>query len=224
MLLLTPALSDVVSHWDNLHEGLQTSVQEFYGLLEEALARRSIPGAQVSRVEHQEAGILSSNREYLRVTREGLYFDICAAPFGTGFFMSWWLTEPKNELSALVRLGVFGALFIGELMLVSALGLFLGTFLYSGLILGMVFAIATGALPSPELEAVVRSVPVLSWFYASFVKPVTFYRIDTTLMFQQAVHQAVLEVVDATTTAKGIRALNDQERKPIMRDFFTRKH
>ena len=221
---MTPALNDVVSHWDNLHENLQTSVQEFYGALEEALERRSIPGAQISRIERQEAGLLSANREYLRVTRERLYFDICAAPFGTGFFMSWWLTEPKNELGALVRLGVFGALFIGELVMVAVLGLFLGTFVYTGLILGTVFAVATEALPSPELESVVRSVPVLSWFYASFVKPATFYRIDTTLMFQQAVHQAVLEVVDATTSAKGIRALNDQERKPIMRDFFTRTH
>lgn len=41
-------------------------------------------------------------------------------------------------------------------------------------------------------------------------------------MFQTSVRQAVIEVVDQVTSAKGIRALTELERKPVMRDFFKR--
>ncbi|HKO56339.1 MAG TPA: hypothetical protein VJ276_10710 [Thermoanaerobaculia bacterium] len=44
----------------------------------------------------------------------------------------------------------------------------------------------------------------------------TYYRVDTRLMFQEAIHSAVLEVVDAMTTAKGIRALSDTQRTPTL--------
>jgi hypothetical protein len=52
---------------------------------------------------------------------------------------------------------------------------------------------------------------------------VTYYRIDTTLMFQKAIHNAVLEVIDEMTTAKGLRALGEHDRKPVMREFYQRK-
>ena len=42
------------------------------------------------------------------------------------------------------------------------------------------------------------------------------------LMFQDAVGGAVRETIDAVTTSKGLRALTDEEWKPIMRDFFGR--
>ena len=54
-------------------------------------------------------------------------------------------------------------------------------------------------------------------------RPATYYRIDTMLMFQKAVHNAVLEVIDEMTTANGLRALGESERKPIMREFYQRK-
>jgi hypothetical protein len=38
-------------------------------------------------------------------------------------------------------------------------------------------------------------------------------------MFEKAVHNAVLEVVDRMTASKGIRALSESERKPIMKRF-----
>ena len=55
-----------------------------------------------------------------------------------------------------------------------------------------------------------------------FFTPATYYRIDTALMFQTAVHAEVLAVIDGMTKAKGIRALSEDERKPILRDFFQR--
>ena len=53
-----------------------------------------------SRVTHSQSGIFSSRREYLRISREEYIFDICAAPFGTDFFVSWWLGESVRDIIA----------------------------------------------------------------------------------------------------------------------------
>lgn len=89
-------------HWSTLVEGLQASPQECYAAIEEAIRRREIPEARTSRVTFHEGGVLSAERIYLRVGRKQLGFDICAAPFGNGFFFSRWQGElpPSNFLAA----------------------------------------------------------------------------------------------------------------------------
>src|SRR5437899_9504599 len=141
----------VISHWYNLVEGLQASPLEFYTAVEQAIARREVPAAKLSRVDWREGGVLSARREYLRVKRKHLLFDVCGAPFGRGFFVSWWLGER----------GFFAAL---------------------------------------------STLPVVGLFFGWLVRPDSYYNIDTTLMFQEAVHAAVLEVLDGLTQAKGLRA------------------
>jgi hypothetical protein len=216
------ALGSVISHWDCLHEGLQESPQAFYQAVEDALNRRQIPDARISRVEHKEAGVLSAKRLYLRVEREQLVFDICGAPFGTGFFTSWWLAEPSVDLNGLVKaatlLGILGL--AGWLM--AEWGLIVGFFAFAVMLFAFVWAVASGPMKGTDLERFVQAMPVLGTLYRMFVKPDTYYRMDSTLMFQHAVHNAVMEVIDTITTTKGIRALTESERKPIMRDFFTR--
>ena len=68
-------------------------------------------------------------------------------------------------------------------------------------------------------ERTVLAIPLVGWLYERIFAPETFYSMDTALMFQQAVHSAVLEVVDGMTANKGIRALSESERKPIMKRF-----
>lgn len=208
----------VISHWDNLLEGFSASVMEFYAALEAALAARQIPGIRVSRVEHNEAGVASARREYLRVEREQLQFDICAAPFGSGFFVSWWLSEPGLNLPALAKLGVIVGLLAVDIWLMTVAGLVTGTFLFAAAVAVSLWLAAS----DPNMERFVLALPIFGWLYTRFVKPPTYYRIDTTLMFQEAVHNAVLEIIDSMTNAKGIRALGEAQRKPIMRDFFAR--
>lgn len=54
----------------------------------------------------------------------------------------------------------------------------------------------------------------------SFAKPMTYYKADTTAMFHAVVHGSVLKALDTVLDAKGMRALTDGERKPIMRDML----
>jgi len=95
----------IVSHWDHLIENFQYSPQEFYTALEERVRKRDIPKAELSRVTYKESGIFSGSREYLRVRRFEHIFDVCAAPFGQGFFVSWWLTEQKGCLASIPGVG-----------------------------------------------------------------------------------------------------------------------
>jgi len=160
--------ASVISHWYHLCEGLQASPKEFYTSVEQAVQRRQIPNVQMSRVNWREGGLFSAKREYLRVRRNEYVFDICGAPFGNGFFFSWWLGELEGCLASLV------------------------------------------------------SIPFVGLFFLWLVRPATYYKIDTALMFQESVRQAVNEVIDQMTTAKGIRALSELERKPILREFYRR--
>jgi hypothetical protein len=47
--------------------------------------------------------MMSSNREYLHIVRGEDIFDICAAPFGTGFFVSSWYVEKPDFIKKVLR-------------------------------------------------------------------------------------------------------------------------
>lgn len=161
-------VADVFSHWCFLFEDLQESPQTFYAAVEQAVKARAVPDMKISRVMWKEGGIMSAKREYLRVTRREYVFDICGAPFGKGFFVSWWLGEPAGCVATLSRLPYVG----------------------------------------PFLQVLLR--------------PVTYFQIDTATMFQSLTHGAVMEVVDQMTETRGVQALSESERKPVMRDFYRR--
>src|SRR5205807_1402941 len=48
-------------------------------------------------------------------------------------------------------------------------------------------------------ETTILRIPLVGWLYERVFAPETYYAIDTALMFQQAVHNAVLEVIDCMT-------------------------
>jgi hypothetical protein len=104
--------ANVISHWYQLIENFQSSPMVFYAALEKAVEERWVPEIHSSRIEHKEGALASANREYLRMHRGKHAFDICAAPFGTGFFVSWWFTEPPLRFAFLYTLAFFAGLSI----------------------------------------------------------------------------------------------------------------
>jgi len=160
-------VSLIISHWYHLIEGLQDSTQRFYTTLEQVIDARQMEKLDISRIDYREGSILSDKREYFRVRRKDHIFDICAAPFGNSFFVSWWLGESLGPLWTLIL-----------------------------------------------------KIPILGVLLLKLCRPETYYRFDTALMFQSSVHSAVMEVIDQTTNAKGIRSLTESERKPILSSLF----
>ena len=213
----------VLSHWSMLVENLQASPLSFYKAVEAALLHRQLPATQNSRVAYKESGLLSAEREYLHVRRETLVFDICGAPFGTGFFFSWWFAEDRAKLNPLLKALAVVALFFIAVWLLAVLGLVLGTIV---IVPGVLFPLAYAnelASQGKFDDGLIRSVPIVGRLYEWLFKSSTYYRLDSQAMFQQAVHNAVLEVIDQMTTEKGLRALSESERKPVMYQFYERK-
>lgn len=161
------APTTILSHWNQMIPGLQQSSQDFYGAVEGFLATHDLKNVKLERVSLAEGGIFSAKREYLQIKRSEHVFHVCAAPFGNGFFISWWLGQIESGFWAWLA-----------------------------------------------------SLPVVGALLQRFVKPLTYYKLDTALMFQSVTHGAVLEALDDATKARGLRALSESERKPVMRDFF----
>jgi len=168
--------------------------------------------------------MLTSHREYLRIVRGRYRFDICAAPFGTGFFFSSWLTEIKSPfgwlylLAFILAADVAWAIVFGlSARLFGVLNAFpIATVGVSVLAWAVGYGTREGML---DLEEIILTTPFIGMIYENLFNPPTFYNLDTALMFQQAVHNAVLEVIDGMVAAKGLRALSDLERKPILKAF-----
>jgi hypothetical protein len=222
-----------LSHWHKLIENFNTSAVEFYASVEQGIQARQVPDTTTSRIDYKESGVFSAKREYLRIKRGRYVFDICAAPFGTGFFFSWWLAEVGSSLGCLYLLGiVVGISALGFLFFV-VLSTFIG-FQNAAILsaLGFPFALLfgvpllfwiLGVITKQEgLDDFVLRIPILGSLYERFFQPMTYYKLDTAQMFQDAIHSAVLEAVDALMSAKGIRALSETERKPILREFYRR--
>jgi hypothetical protein len=220
------------SHWHHTFEGLQTSTLAFYEDVEAAIARREIPELKVSRVEWGESGVLSAKRQYLRVERRGLAFDVCSAPFGKAQFFSSWLAEMvPSPLMGILGLLAYTVLYA----LLAMFGLFIASKIGAGLfVLGVPLAflgyfVALGAIcfairaGNPPWEEYVRAIPLFGRLYDLVFAPDTYYRIDTMQAFQDLAHTAVLECVDAVTAAQGVRALAGDERKLTMRDVVDRR-
>ena len=70
------------------------------------------------------------------------------------------------------------------------------------------------------MRGCLMAIPVLGWLLLVLLFRETYYKVDTRLMFQDAIHSAVLEVVDAMTTAKGIRGLTEAERTPTLQKLL----
>jgi hypothetical protein len=207
---------DVISNWSTLIENLEASPLGFFESVEAGIKKRCIPQTETSRVDHYESGMLSAKREYMRITRDKLIFDICAAPYGTGFFVSWWLGTPTVEPLAVIAIIV--AYFILMAILIVLAGFFNG--LFFSLLLVPAALLVMIPLEDSGLDRYVMAIPFIGHVYKRFFRPDTYYSIDTTTMFRTATHAAVLEAVDGLVSAHGLRLLSESERQPTMRDVF----
>lgn len=207
----------VNGHWSTLIEGLQESPLDFYDEVRATVAKKSISDLKFERIEYREGGVFSGFRPYLRIRRYREVFDVCGAPFGNGFFCSWWFAQVRPKMPAFASILVV----LGYLALI-------GTFMNAGFIRGPIILVLLVLLAlfllsrmgSPDTDDFILALPLIGPLYERFFRPMTYYRIDTSMMFQKSVAAAVMEVIDQITAAKGVRGLTELERKPVMREFF----
>jgi hypothetical protein len=195
--------------------------QEFYDSVEKELAAHKVPGLEISRVEYAEGGLLSDKRIYLRMIRERLAFDACAAPFGTDFFFSCRTVYSPVRIKlwhVLVIVGFFALVFFP---LAKLLGASLATIAVMGLVLAIaqIFRNAI-ALGLSDLDAALLKTPAIGPVYERVFRKETYYREDARLTYLEIVPKLIERLIDDITAAKGVKLVRRYERSPIFGELY----
>ncbi|MGZ5543704.1 MAG: hypothetical protein ACXWIU_03430 [Limisphaerales bacterium] len=220
MFGLKPKPEEPISHWYSLIHGFSMPVKEFYERIEAELKSREVPGLEMQRVDFAEGGLLSADRIYLRMQRETLVFDICAAPFGKSFFFSCRFAE----IPMLVTLWHLLAM---AFIFVITFYLFVRFFSLWGLIYFPLTCLATiyvlrNALSFGlrDLDATLIKSPIFGPIYMRFLRRETYYRQDTRLMYCDMVNEVAKQAVEAVTGAKGIEIIRLNEHNPLLEELY----
>jgi hypothetical protein len=217
---------EVLDHWIAFADGFHVPVREVYDALEAELKARQVPGLEAARIEFAEGGLLSEKRIYLRLLRERLVFDVCAAPFGTGFFFSCRAAEIPLRLQwwhLLVLL--FGGGF-------ATFGLFtvyfqlLGTFAYAAVSLVVTYGFIIYGLRNliafglEDLDRTLIRLPVVGPLYEVLFRQETYYRLDTRMCYVSVVKEVVRRHAEEVTAAKGVQLVRQFERAPLFSELY----
>ena len=215
-----PKTPEVLHYWHERVENFHTSPQDFYAAIEKTLKERKVPGLDVSRVEFAEGGLLSAKREYLRLTRERLIFDICAAPFGTSFFFSCRFAE----LSLVIRPdAVFAMLAILALIgwaFTHVWGLFFGIVAMLLLLMAVTSILRNAvSIGLSDLDAWLVKQPGIGGIYEILFRTNTYYREDTRVMYLDTVPVVVKRIYEDLTAAEGIKLGREPKRPAVQVDL-----
>jgi hypothetical protein len=213
--------AEVLSHWYTPVPNYNASAQEFYTAVEKELEAQKVPGLEISRVEFAEGGVLSDKRTYLRMTRERLVFDICAAPFGINYFYSCRFAELP------VKVNLFAVAILLFILLVVSIA----SWRYMGFnrtcFIGAVLLALVGyalrnlvRLGLANVDAALLKLPLFGTVYERCFRKETYYRHDTRLMYLTVVEGIVKKLVEQETAAKGVKLVTQYEYAPILGDLY----
>jgi hypothetical protein len=215
-----PKTDEVLNHWVAFAD-IQVSAQEFYRAIEAKLAELEIPGLEVSRIEYAEGGLLSNQRTYLRLLRERLAFDMCAAPFGTGYFFSCRTVHSPVVLKLWHVLAVLGFLAGVYFLFVRYLGVTFAAIAVAGFVLASAQVFRnTLAMKIADLDAALIKMPAVGPFYERFFRVDSYFRQDTRLMYLESVPRIVQELAEEMAGAKGVKLVRQYSHAPVLGHIY----
>lgn len=202
-------------------ENFTTSTEDFYQSVEGALSDMKLPDLAISREFIREGGPFSKEREYLRMRRERLIFDVCAAQFGTSFYFSIRFAEIPVVLYLWQLLVVL--LFLGALgMMYSAImGPFWGP---SMVVLNVLAAVVLlpnlATLRLHRLDDFFMQIPIFGIVYEAWFRPETYHRIDSRAAYVETVKTIVQRRINEVTGDAGLKLTEIESLQPKeLRDF-----
>lgn len=211
-----------LSYWCNVFE-FQYSPKSFYALVEQNLAKWQVPDLLQGYILMREGTVFSPKRLYLQMRRERIVFEICAAPFGTGFFVSSRLFDRRREatwvdylIAAFLSLGI-GALAWSQFGLIPSVVVvgFVVTTIWSVMRLGV-------SVDATWLDEQITKIPSLGRIYESLFHPNTYFRQDQTNMYREVVHSAVMRTIEQMTSEKGQKPPSELASRPTVNDLHKR--
>ncbi len=223
------SVNNAISSWHTLIDDFSASGKDFFSSVEDAVKAREVPDIEFSRLLFKEGGLASAKREYLRIERGKVAFDLTAFPYGTGMYFGWWLRRIGPKHPWLWLLGFFAAILIWAFMLFGSMfGAALGSDSGGCMVFIMLFGIPAGLIALgwtiqenkvPIEEEAVLALPVIGWLYDKLFSPNTMHAHDSALAMQESVRRAVNDVLDDLLTGQGLRALTDEAKKPSIRSL-----
>ncbi len=192
----------VYEQWITPLMDFASDTPKFYAAVEEELSKWEVPELVTERVQYRDGGLLSPQREYLRVRRETLVFDIGSAKFGK----SWWFSSRSAVLprslrwwEVIVSLAVAGGLMAAYW---HAFGWFAGN-IALGSTLAMLLVMMVAARSWNGLDDLLLKLPVIGAFYETIFRADSYYRDDARRMYVSIVDHLVREKVKEFAAAEG---------------------
>jgi hypothetical protein len=182
--------------------GFESDTPKFYAAIEAELVHWEIPELVSERIIFKDGGFLSVQREYFRVRRESLVFDILSAKFGR----SWWFSCRSAVLPRSLRwLEIF--LFFGVLCNLCAaywfaFGVYVGN-IAMGSSVAMLLVMMIAARSWNGLDDLLLRLPVIGVIYEAIFRAESYYRDDSRRMYVSIVDHLVREQVSKFAKAGG---------------------
>ena len=213
---------EVLNHWIASADDFTLSPNEFYEAVEKKLAELKTPGLEISREEYEEGGILSDKRVYLRMIRERMAFDVCAAQFGTRYFFSSRTVYSPATVKLwhiIVVLFFFYAIFYGlDHYFANRM---LPVIIDVGLMVTMILMFRNvGLMGLHDVDAMLLKIPAIGPIYERFFRKDTYYRQDTRLMYLDTVPNLVQKLAEDFTGAKGVKLVRQYQVAPILGKLY----
>jgi hypothetical protein len=175
----------------------------FYAAVEAEVHTWEVPNLITERITFNDGGFLSTPREYLRIRRESLVFDILSARFGR----SWWFSCRSAVLPRMLRFWDLLALsFVIQAVAVCYLYAFGTTVAYIAMssTVGMLLVMMVAARSWNGLDDLLLKLPVIGSIYAAVFRPESYYLDDSRRMYVTIVDHLVREQVRVFAKAGGV--------------------
>lgn len=206
-----------------LIEGFKTSTDAFYHSIEGELEARKVPGLDLERIGYREGGPLSSKRDYLRMRRERLTFDLCSAPFGTSWFFSYRFCEIPAPLPLWQLLVVVAAIAALASAYAALFGMLWGCAIIGMTALGFALLVRNAlTLGLEDFDAWLLTFPILGRVYEGLLRKETFFRQDTRFMYAEMVERIIQAKIKEVTASEGIEKVEFVEARPDIHPLLAR--
>lgn len=207
----------LLSYWTELSNDFQYSPRQFYALVLRNLDHRQIPGLEIEPANLRAGGVFSERRLYLRLRRERLVFEVCAAPFGTAFFVSCRLFDRRRDAGWIHYLMMIALLAGIGYVLWTTLGWVWAAIVLSGLAT-FVWSFMRLSLQQEmvALQDALPEIPLIGPLYESWFRPETYYRQDLNECYRTAVEKTVKQTLGEVLSQSGLKALAPAEAAPAI--------
>ncbi len=213
----------LLSYWNQLFDVPLCSPQDFYSEVKENLVNRDVPDLELGLSMMQERSALGRSRLYLQMRRERLVFEICAAPFGNGYFVSSRLFDRRRVATFWDYIFFWALVWALFTYVTSETDVYIAVVMIGFLIASLWSTMTLAATNTIKwLDERLYVMPIIGPIYESFFHPLTYFREDQNNMYRSAVHRAVLEAIDSISSEKGLKPLTEDERKPLIWELFSR--